>query len=51
VSVPLTNGSGETPGNVNEVEPSKTVTDQARLPSGFLISAECSVAPATGANA
>ena len=48
--MPSGSGSGDSPGSVNDVEPSKIVIDQRRWPSIVCSSAPCSVAPATGVN-
>src|SRR4051794_9379911 len=40
-------GSGDSPGSVNAVEPSKMVTDHSTSPLGDWISAPCRLAPGT----
>src|SRR5205807_1617637 len=50
-TLPIGIGSGERPGSVNAVEPSKIVTDQARAPLvAFWSSAPWRVAPVVGVN-
>src|SRR4249920_2240149 len=46
-SIPAGSGSGDRPGRVNDVDPSKIVIDQTRWPWMFWISAPCTVAPDT----